>query len=303
LVAALEWVNDNPKLQLQLAGALCWFWLTHSYFAIGLKYLENVILNYKNRDAIYARGLAGLGNLLSFKGNFDDALKWLKKGLALWRELDDKREIGLLLTYISIFYLHYTTEYTEGRKCIDEAVEVLEKYGDPYLLLRARILYAYVFIFHFQVDQAEPLVLENLKTAHELKMQWDALIAQHMFGDCAIMKENYVESEKRYGKAVQMGVEIGDIFQATCDMQGVAMSLAGQGRFKKAFILNGAALAKFEEFDASLDAVGFWNKLKQKTFDPAQEEIGEDAVAELEKKGRQMGFENAVKYALDFDKD
>jgi len=69
--------------------------------------------------------------------------------------------------------------------------------------------------------------------------------------------------------------------------------------------LNGAAINKFEELGAieALTAIKFWHILMEKNIGRAKNELGEKAAAEAEKEGRQMGFERAADYALDFDKD
>ena len=72
---------------LQLAGALAWFWQVKLHFSVGfLRYLENVLTQYDERDAIYARGLTGYGSILSWKGDVDNGLICLTKGLELWRK-------------------------------------------------------------------------------------------------------------------------------------------------------------------------------------------------------------------------
>jgi len=86
-------------------------------------------------------------------------------------------------------------------------------------------------------------------------------------------------------------------------MQGMAMGIAGQGRYSKALRLSEAADKKFEDLKASVEGIKFWQILKERHIGRARKELGENTAAELEKEGRQMGFEKAVEYALDFDKD
>jgi hypothetical protein len=80
-------------------------------------------------------------------------------------------------------------------------------------------------------------------------------------------------------------------------------ALSGQGRYKKALGILGAVYAKWDEFGLSLPHVKFWMDWFEEYVNGARKAVGEEKAAQHEQEGRQMGFENAVDYALDFEKD
>ncbi len=96
---------------------------------------------------------------------------------------------------------------------------------------------------------------------------------------------------------------MGNILQADLELQGMAMSVAGQGRYEKAIRLFGAAMAKFEEFDAEMVTLEFWITCINRTVGKAIEAVGPEKAKALDLEGRQMGFEEALEYAYDVEKD
>ena len=49
--------------------------------------------------------------------------------------------------------------------------------------------------------------------------------------------------------------------------------------------------------------LGFWDKWIDTYIEGAKNEVGEELAKQYEAEGIAMGFEKAVRYALDFEKD
>jgi hypothetical protein len=128
------------------------------------------------------------------------------------------------------------------------------------------------------------------------------LDARHYYADCALERYESEEAERRYSEALRAALDYGDMWEAAAEMQGMAMGIAGQGRYKKALRLNGAALREWEEIGATIPHIAFWDTLMERNIGRAKKKLGEKAAA-LENEGQKMGFERAVEYALDFEKD
>ena len=139
----------------------------------------------------------------------------------------------------------------------------------------------------------------------ELNMPREIMMTRHYYADCALERDEFEEAERRYSEALKTALDYGDMWEAAAEMSGMSMGIAGQGRYVKALRLNGAAINKFEELGAieALTAIKFWHILMEKNIGRAKNELGEKVAAELDNEGRRMGFEKAVEYALDFDKD
>ena len=96
---------------------------------------------------------------------------------------------------------------------------------------------------------------------------------------------------------------MGSILQADIELQGVAMAVCGQGRHEKGIRLFGAAIQQFEDFGAEMLTLEFWVECINRTVGKSIAAVGPEKAQELEQEGRQMGFENALEYAYDIDKD
>jgi hypothetical protein len=129
-------------------------------------------------------------------------------------------------------------------------------------------------------------------------------MARHFLGDCAFGNKNFKESERKYSLGVETSIKYGTIFLAAADLQGVAFSLSGQSRWAKCIRLDAAARHKASELGVSLAGVAqFWDEWFDTYIVGARKKVGEELTKKYEEEGKNMGFETAVEYAMDFDKD
>jgi non-specific serine/threonine protein kinase len=303
LRAALEWSRSRPKDQVSLSGALYWFWQAHSHYATGIEYLNNALLAHKKLSPEVARALAGAAMLNFWHGGpMDDSLPWLEESQKMWQELDNQMEAGLLYMEKGQI-LCFREDYKKAMDCLTKSVEIFQELGDERLTVRSKTFLSFGYICQFKPEKAEPIVKPTLEQARKFNMTKEIMDCSHFFADCAMLKGDLEKGERRYGKALLAALDLGDIWEAAVEMQGMAMCIAGQSRALKAFRLNGAALAKFDEFVISIPYIRFWHESLAKYLGQARKKLGEKAAAKAEAEGKKMGFENAVKYALDFDKD
>ena len=96
----------------------------------------------------------------------------------------------------------------------------------------------------------------------------------------------------------------GYVLYAVTDLQGVAFALSGQSRWVKSIRLDSAACEKYRDLGVTIKGVvGFWDEWIETYLAGARKEVGEELARKYEEEGKKMGFEAALKYALDFDKD
>ena len=87
-------------------------------------------------------------------------------------------------------------------------------------------------------------------------------------------------------------------------MQGVAFSVSGQSRWPKSIRLDAASRQNLKEFGVSMDGKAeFWDEFIKIYLEGAKNEVGKELSRKYEEEGKTMGFEKAVEYALDFNKD
>jgi len=301
ILAALEWVRHDLEKRLQLAGVLGWFWYDHAHSNIGLEYLNDAENCPAKASIIRARALINQATLLFTSGDMGGLSK-LDSSLELWDHLQN-REDKVKSLYHYVIVKSAMADFKTARDAAIEMEEIALELDDKYLRLQSKTALLCVYTWQLQVDLAEPLAVQSLKDAVALNDIRMKRFIRHLYSDCAIMRENFKEAEKRYSVGIRNYLENGIELDAGLELQGMLFALSGQGRYMKALRLLGAVYAKYDEFGYSLPPVKFWVDWFEEYVNRARKAVGEEKAAQYEQEGRQMGFEKAVEYALDFEKD
>jgi tetratricopeptide (TPR) repeat protein len=306
MLAALGWAELHvPALYAELAANLSWFWARSNDYAMAIEILEKVIAsNIDNRET-QARLDGGYGILLVTAMDFQKSLNLLQEGLSLWRELGNKKEEALTLGSISDL-LYGMGDNEGGLKYGKESYALAVELNDPGVELSCLTIFSFGLVAFKKTEEARPMCRKLLQMAKELENAYVEFVAHHMLGDCALMDGIYKEAEREYGEGVRTTLKSGDMAYTFTDMCGVAMGLAGQGRYTKALRVNAAATSKAKSFGSWIPEdvpLVFWHELVIKLIVGTRETLGEELTKKYEEEGRAMSFDEAVKYTLDFDKD
>ena len=307
-LSRLEAEHDNLRLalnlasiltrgtQLQLAGALSWFWEQHSHIVEGRKRLADSLESYAGRDEVYARALNGAGNLASMQGDHVTAREHLEKALMIRRDLGDENKVALTLGDVgwSLFM-----EGNDGGALLrfEESLLLHRNSGNRRLINRALLDVCQVLVSQGQVGRARPLAIEALELGVSLNDVWAQCAAHHYLADCGLIEEDCSSAYEHYCSALKLGLEIGNAFQSATDMQGVAMALAGMSQPRRALRLYSAATAHRRELGGEF-SVPFWDALLTKYLGRAKEQLGSKASVAALEEGQRMEFQQAVAYLL-----
>ena len=302
IIAALEWVRHDIEKRLQLAGVLGWFWYEHNHYnTVGLEYLKDSENCPPEATLTKVRAIASFASLLLLSGELQGMLK-IDASLGLWDRLENKEEkVKSLFSYL--FIKSAMGEYEFVHKTTEEMEEISRELNDDYLLLRARTAQLFNHICELKVELAEPLAVQNLKDIARLNDNMMKPFNLHFYGDCALMRKDFKEAGKRYSLAMKRYLEHGNQLEASIELQGLAFTISGLGRYPKALRLHGAVEAKRDEYGFPTPQIKFWMDWFEEYLNGARKAVGEKKAAQFEQEGRLMGFDKAVEYALDFDKD
>jgi predicted ATPase len=301
LLMALEWASRNPLQQLKMSGALSWFWETYSRQTTGIFYLKKAMAECDSSGPEMARALYGMALLLRSMACFETT-DYINKSLELWRSLGDKKQIALLLQEMGTLEC-MAGDYTKGFPHLQECMDIFKELGDKRLLIRGKTWFPFGYVSQLDAEHAEPILIEALEEVKELNMTMEILQSRHFLADCAIIKEDYQLAEKRYAKNLQAYQQLDMLDGVANELQGIAMAVAGQGKYSKALRLNAAAEEMYKEVGISVDDIVFWRKILDKTVGNGRRKMGENVSKKLEQEGRELGFEKAIENALDLNKD
>ena len=108
---ALEWCLASPERgeqSLELATALCWFWMKRGYFREGQEYLERALSAIGNAPSVLrAKALMSLGSMTFFQGDFVRSRVLLEEAATLGRAAGDLSVVGFSLGMMAVALLEF----------------------------------------------------------------------------------------------------------------------------------------------------------------------------------------------------
>ena len=136
LRAALSWGlsqgsdGQSKELALRLGGALLQFWFIRGYESEGRRWLERALsISRGVSSAARAKALTGAGELATMQDDFDQAEALCGEGLALYRELGDRRGCATALSSLGYATLS-RSNYAAAQALLEEALALFTEVGD-----------------------------------------------------------------------------------------------------------------------------------------------------------------------------
>jgi predicted ATPase len=304
LISALNLSDKNfPDMFVRLAGALGWFWRFHSYMVMGCDFLERALAKNTTQTESYARILYGLGLMLSLTEDVQKAIDLLNESLNLWRQ-NENIEVEAAVLRDLIFPYQSIGDLESSQACGRQCMELAKKTRNLELINHCLGYVCFTYLTAKNFTQAKPLVDELMETSGKLNQPDGIILAHHYMGDCALGERDFKEAERRYALSIQTCREYGNTLQSITDMQGVAFAVSGQSRRAKSIRLDAAAHQEARQNGIHLTGLaGFWDDWICTYIEGARKEVGEELTKQYQAEGRAMSFDEAVKYALNFDID
>ena len=305
LLVALNWSLNNSKEEfMRLSGSLGWFWKWQSNYLTAKEYLEKAVVLEPQNPETHALIMHGLGYILTGFGEFDRSISLIEKSLLKWESANNLKGHATSLSLLGYLYVVKVKDEETGSRYIEQALELVKRVAEPGFSNQCLTLLCASLAHSKQFEKAIPYVEELLIASEKLKQPFDLMSARHYHSDCALGIKDYKEAERRYGLGMKTGMEYENYLIAFADMQGIAFSVSGQQRWAKALRLNAASCEKARSMGITMYGLHeFWDEWIDTYIEGAKKEVGEELSRKYEEEGIAMGFEKAVEYALDFEKD
>jgi non-specific serine/threonine protein kinase len=295
-------LRNEPTKRLKLASYLAEFFYLQSNLGVGCEILSSALEASTQKSMERALILNVLGFLELYYMNSDLGYQKMKEGSKLIQELGDKQAKLDVYCWYGMAKTIYK-EWDDAREILEEGLLIARDNKDPWMEIRYKIIITWIPINQLNPELIEAEAGGNLEEAIRLGNVFDITVARHIYADIPLQKGDFKLSEIRYMEAAKNALELGSALQVDIELQGMAMSIAGQGRHEKALQIFGAAIGKFEEIGAELVALNFWMTCINRTVGKSIEILGPEKAEILNQEGRKMGFEKAIEYAFDLDKD
>ncbi|MFO7671904.1 MAG: helix-turn-helix domain-containing protein [Bacteroidales bacterium] len=306
IIAALNWAEMNePERFQRLAANLSWFWGRLNNYSMAIDILENVVASKPMDKETQARLNTGYGSLLFTTAGFRKAVVVLRRGVLLWRELENKKEESLTLANLAEL-VHAMGDIEAAMNYAKQGYELARELNDPSIELHSLIAVITGMVFSKNTQEARPLVRNAIKLSEAQQNLFIITTIHHLMGDCGLIDGKYEEAERDYGLSLEASIKYGDTSYTCMQITSIAMAVAGQGRLEKALRLNAAAtrVAVLKELWVPEEIpVAFWKELVIQHLDGSRNKLGKELSDKIEEKGRSMSLDEAAKYALNFEVD
>ncbi|MFL5657844.1 MAG: ATP-binding protein, partial [Ktedonobacteraceae bacterium] len=159
--------GQSKELALRLAGALWRFWLVHGHVSEGRHWLERVLDGSETVGSAWrAKALLGVGALATSQDDSGQAEALCGEGLALYRELGDRRGSALCLAMLGYMAMMRST-YAQARTRLEESLQQALEAGDTGVRVFALQILATVLIYQGEYTRAQALLEESLLLSRE----------------------------------------------------------------------------------------------------------------------------------------
>ena len=241
-----------------------------------------------------ARALTAAGALTARSGDTEAGRALLERGIGVWSALDNRDELASALDTLGWLLIYDAGDDQASLDAFERSLGLRARLGDAAGETRALVGVCQVLVALGDVGRAESLSLDLLeRAAGDPRTEH---FAYHFLADCALIRGDTAEAERRYRQSLQAALPLGDVIETSFEVQGVAMAAAGNGDPERALRLAGAVAALWESLGTSL-SIAFWDALLERYIGAARSELAAEADA-VWAEGRALTFDDAVELAL-----
>ena len=300
---ALEWCVAAPERgnqSMELAGALCWFWLKRGYLREGQEWLERALsVGGAATPVLRARTLMHLGFMTFFQGDFDRTQALVDESAALGRTEGDLAVVAFSLGVGAVAAL----ERGDVAACARLAVEgqtAARASTTPWIQGMALACLAYLAMHEGDFDRAGLLHEEALHWARRQGEKWAMGITLFDLALLRVVQQRHEEARALCAEGIGLYREFGD-------RRGIAWCLgilsaieAAEGRTRRAARLRGAMEGLLDSVGAPIQ-VSFNHWIGDRSLDAMRAALGESGFDAAVAEGRSMPLSGAIQFGLERD--
>jgi len=244
--AALEWSRmeeGGAAAGLRLAGALHNFWHLRGYWTEGLRWSEGALARSDEAPVAHLpKALHGAARFMRRLGDYERAAPLCEKGLALCRELGDKKYGAWFLVHFGIVALN-KRDFGQATELFQEAVTLCRESQDKWWIWMGLNHLAEAALRQGNYAQAISYFSENLARARELGDKNVIAYTLRYRGDAWLRQGSHEQAAANYMEGLIVSREIGARREMEECFDGLAQLACAQGHYERAARLFGVAEA------------------------------------------------------------
>jgi predicted ATPase/class 3 adenylate cyclase len=252
LRAALAWSLDTRAadpacsveqalIGLRLAQALGLFWYQHGHGTEGRRYLERAIeLAPDDVGEPLAWAAHGLGMLLRQHGDLEGALRAMERGLAIWRDLGNRKQEATELNSLGITHRH-RGDLSTARSMFEDSLTIARELGDDSFIAVRLANLGNLEIEAGNLDRAVRMLREALVLYQSESYPLGVANAQRWLALASLLAGRAPEARDLLSGSFDYVVSSGDPELLANVLEASACIAAGLGEHLRAARLAGAA--------------------------------------------------------------
>jgi ATP/maltotriose-dependent transcriptional regulator MalT len=338
LRAALSWLlgqvpdGQSKEFALRLGGALRQFWRIRGHVSEGRRWLERALDESRGvKSTVRAKALTSAGHLTALQDDFSQAEVLCGEGLALYRELGDRRGSATALTFLG-YTLMMKCNYVQARILLEEALALFREVGDVQNYALSLVLQGLVLLYQGDLAQAQARLEESRTLSRKVGYKRNLGFAIYFLGQIAfrqgdmagarslleeslvyfrevgergriaeilvtqggisLRQGDYTAARARLEESLQLSLELDLKWDIAGGLEGLAAVAAAQGEPRRATWLMSAAQALREACGSRLPSA--FQALHEFTMASVHRQLGEQAFAAAWAEGRSMTAEQVL---------
>jgi predicted ATPase len=289
--STLEWAfrTGEDELGLELAAALNRFWSRRAP-AEGLAWLERGLRHSDLAPSVKANALNAAGGAAWFAGDHEQALRFFEEGLAVYRVLNDRRGIGVMLNRLGP-PLAAAGRHGESERSVREAMAIHRELGNHAELALSLHILGGAAAERGDWSGARALLEESVDVCRDVGERWQLAWDLHNLAELALRRDDVARASSLGCEALAAAWEIRDDVAVLISLGILSATAAKRGDAHRAGALWGAA----EQLDDDLGGT-IWRTSRSEFEDMIGGRTPDFEVAVDD--GRRLALNDAVAFAL-----
>jgi predicted ATPase/DNA-binding CsgD family transcriptional regulator len=299
LRSALAWSlegKDN-SFGLRIAAALLDYWVYNGLGNEGRRWTDLALeKSIKSPPVLRAGALRTAGQIALILRDFQKGKELQQEALELYRGLGDDDNAAWSLIYLSILNVGDRREYQQGIEMCMEGLSAFQRLGDKPGMIQALNILGEFARLQGDYESAESYYEECFRIAQETGEQMRIAMQYENLSFIAFHQNKYHESRQLITQGLRIILDMKINYGVATFIAGLAGPMAKLGEPERAARLLGASDALLESMCAS----------HQPSDQPEidlyialiRSQLGEEAYQQAWQAGREMGFPEAVAFAL-----
>jgi non-specific serine/threonine protein kinase len=301
LRAALGWSAATSQEQgLQLAASLYRYWFIRGHLTEGREWYARLLEALPSDTALVdrARALNNAGILARVQGDHAAAQTLLQESLAIGRELNAPKRITAALGNLAIVAMEQA-RYEDAEALLQETAMLERAIGDRLALAGTLENLGVLLRVRGDYPAARLLLEESLTTMRDIGERLGEAVLLRSLGLVECAQGNLKAAERHLREALTICQEISDRVDAADAIEGLALVAVAMDAPRQATRIWGAAERLREELGSPMPP--YEQAAYVRAMAHARATFGDEAFDQAWREGREMRFEDAMKYALGDD--